>query len=432
MGISALLIGRMKKYLYFILPLAVIIAGCLSDTITGPQVVARSIFPPGQVFYQCITGTTNLQIRWSPPAVDTQLNFKGYYIQLFNSTPYVPLASNGIDSTIGPAIDSVHVPKIDTMYTFLNKVVQGNRYTVEIWGERFPSAAKPDSLVLSFGHSDLSFYYDANPVFAPPAIFASSNGEAGINLFWQKSVSEPNIGMDGYIIRYIDPDNSAAHLIYFSRPLKNDTGAFSANILQTLVTVPVNTGAPVEKEYMFWIKSIRKDSVESADSMGIKWSGAERIPAGPIPVKLDTGIFMGAVGFSYNLVQTVPNDPTQSLPQLQIMQSNNNVVVNALNGAKFRSQIDKDTNLTLDNNYFPAPFPDADFTQTQLVFPNSGNDKGSVIYAHLAGGNRARIWFGKIIDSTGLGNANSYIRSDSTILIQASFQPQESPQLPFF
>ena len=427
----------MKKYLFLILAVA-LIAGCLSDTIIGPQIVSRPVLAPGQVFYKCITlngvPTLNLLVSWNPSTVDTQQNFKGYFVELFQSAPYFNGSSDGIDSVYGTP-DTAHVPKSDTMKLFINKVKQGQRYTVRVWGERFPNPVN-DTIVKSLASSRLSFYFDSNPVLPPAEIYASSASSSSVNLFWTPSISSSNIGMAGYVIRYIDPNNNAAHVIYYSRPQKDTSVSqlIQGKYDHAIVAVPGNTNLnqPVEKEYVFWIKAIRQDSTESGDSIGIKWSGAERIPPTPLPVRLDTGVFMGQVNFVFNLVQVVPNDISQALPQFVVSQSGTNVLVTAKNGTSFVNHVDTNTSLTysLDQNFFAAPFTDADFSTNQVLFANTGNDKGAIIYAKLSNNNRARIWFSKAVDST--HSNNSYIRTDNTIEIQASFQPQETPQLPFF
>ncbi len=412
----------MKKSLFLILPLAALIVGCLGDTVDGPQNVVKSIFPPGKVYYKCITNTTNLQILWNPPIVDTQANFKGYLVVLYNSKPFQQPSDDGIDSVSWPNIDSVQVPVTDTMWTFIGKVVQDQRYTVRVWGVR---NSKPDTLILSLGSAGVSFNFDAKPVLAPTMIFASSATPNIVNIFWYRSASESQVGMYGYVIRFKDTTHTNSVLQTFTARPPIDSNKTSP-YYHFAIAVPPNTFQPYELPYKFWIKAIRKDSIESDDSVGISWSGAERIPVGILPVKLDTGIIMGAIGFVYNLVQTDPNDPNV-LTQLKVSSSNNTIVVDALNNTKFVNHVEKDTNLTLDNNFFAAPFLASDFTETQLTFAATGSDRGAIIYALFNDGNRARIWFSKS-DSTG----GSYVRPDRTIQIQASFQPTSATRLPFF
>ena len=79
---------------------------------------------------------------------------------------------------------------------------------------------------------------------------------------------------------------------------------------------------------------------------------------------------------------------------------------------------------TLDINYLSKPFAVSDFTQTQISFPlNSTPNAGTIIYALFPGGARARLLFTQTQDT---------LTHLSTNQIQASFQPQETSQLPFF
>ena len=424
----------MRKYLLVIVPVVLFLAGCLGDTIDGPHIEPRSIFPPLQLYYTCFnnSGSQDLQIRWNPPIVDTQKNFKGYFVTLYQSQPFFSPGSDGLDSTYDTIV-SVHVPKTDTMYTFINnpKVVIGGRYTVLIWGEqKTDTSVKNDSMILSQGKAGVSFNYDSRPVSAPTAIYASSNGQSGVNLFWSKSAWENNIGAYGYIIRYIDPDNKAAKLTYLTRMTAIDSSKVIRGNWRTQVTTIPNITTPVERRYQFWIKAIRKDSVESADSIGIIWSGAENIPPNAIPVKLDTALFFGQVGFGYNMTEVAPGDPNNAY--IQVTQSGGNIVLIAKNSTQFSSKIDQDSGLTFNRNFFPFPLAGSDFNQSQVSFPAVGkiNNEGTMVYALFPGGSRARILLVSSQDT--VAHTSSYIRPDNTVLIQSSFQPIEPIQLPFF
>ncbi|MEP7234668.1 MAG: hypothetical protein ABI778_05165, partial [Ignavibacteriota bacterium] len=384
----------MKKKLFVFIPILALLAGCLGDSVTEVQVVERPIYPPGQVFYSAITGTLDLQIRWNPSVVDTQGNFKGYLVKLYKST-----ATPGIitDTAIGALLDSIHVPKTDTSKIFTNRVTQEGRYTVKVWGERNPDPAVPDSVVTSVGSSDLSFDFDSRELFAPKEIYASSNGQNGVNLFWSKSNWEGNIGAAGYVIRYVDPDNSSSHLSFLAKTYLDSSNTVRGYRTAFVVTPP-NLTTPVEKRYKFWIKAIRKDSVESADSISIIWSGAEMIPPGGIPVKLDTALFFGAVGFGYNMVQVDPNDANNAL--LQVTTSGTDVVLIGKNGTQFSSKIDQDSALRFSTNFLAAPLANADFNMPQISFPAVGTpDQGTMIYALFPGGSRARILLSSSQDS---------------------------------
>ncbi len=410
----------MKKYLFLIVGLG-LITGCLSDTITGPQIVSRPILAPGQVFYKCLT-PLDLRVSWNPSTVDTQQNFKGYFVELFRSNPYFSGSSDGIDSVFASPLDSVHVPKSDTMYTFIGKVVQEGRYTVRVWGERNPDPQKPDSIVKSQTSSNLSFYFDSRPVFAPKEIYASSNSTNGVNLFWSQSPSIMQKGLAGYVIRYKDPNMTNPHLIYLSRPsIQADSSSLLINgkYNHEIEVTPTNIGNILEKEYTFWIKAIRKDSVESDDSISITWSGAERLST---VAKLDTGIAIGINNFTYAIQQT---DPNGTIPSFQITQSGGNFVIIGKNNTQFVNKYVQDSGL--DKNYLSKPFDVSDFTETQISFPAvSSSTGGTIIYALFPTNtyvSRARLFFTQIQDT---------VTHLVTNQIQASFQPKETPQLPFF
>ena len=266
---------------------------------------------------------------------------------------------------------------------------------------------------------NLSFDFDSRPVLAPKEIYASSNSPSNVNLFWSQSPSIKQKGLAGYIVRYIDPTSSATHVIYLNRFLSlSDTSSSLINgkyNVQT-VTAPVNVNPPQEKEYTFWVKAIRKDSLESDDSIGITWSGAERLST---IATLDTGIYLGTANFAYVMQQTDPNGPAL----FQITQSGGNFIIVGKNSTQFANQID--TSLNLDRNYLSKPFAVSDFTQSQITFPSSTNTS-TIIYAYFPGNvyvNRARLLFTQIQDT---------VTHLTTNQIQASFQPQESAQLPFF
>jgi hypothetical protein len=225
--------------------------------------------------------------------------------------------------------------------------------------------------------------------------------------------------MNGYVIRYQDPSRTNPPLVYLTKVsrIPFQKGNYSA-----LVTVPPNPGGvlPVEHAYQFWIKAIRRDSVESADSIGITWSGAERIPGIALPVKLDTGIFIGVAGFQYNIVQ-VPLTSTDNA-YFTITQSGSGIIVKGLGVTTFVNKTTADS--SLDASYFKTPFADGDYTESQITLPVNNPYPGTEIYVKFPGNSRARIF---ILDSAG-----TYIRAGNTIQIQTSFQPIENPQLPFF
>jgi hypothetical protein len=407
----------MRKYLVFILPLLAL-TGCLTDTINGPQAVLRPVLPPSAVYYQSITGTTNVQIRWNPPLADTQNNFKGYFIDIFNSKPSSDVSLT-VDSVFGNPIDSMQVLKTDTSWISSGHMVQGGRYTAYVWGVRFPDPKKPDSVVKSQYWGAISFNFDSRKVYAPKELYASSNSSNAVNLFWTPSESDTNIGMAGYIIRYQDTLNNSSHVIFYSRQIKDSstTQFVRGKYYTTISPIALQglTTSPFEKEYKYWVKAVRKDSVESDDSIGIVWSGAENLSAQV--TSLDTGIFLGISNFTYQILLTNPGSS-----RFRCTQSGGNFVLtgnaNTNNPTFFSTQVDNDS--TLDVNFTKGVFRASDFSQNQLTFPAAGK---SIVYALFNDGTRARLLFQQSQDTL------SHI---STTQLQARFQPPEVPQLPFW
>src|SRR5205807_9862820 len=108
------------------------------------------------------------------------------------------------------------------------------------------------------------------------------------------------------------------------------------------IAVPADSaiGHP-EKDYEFWIKTVRNDSTESDDSIMIKWSGAERLPPTTAAIKFDSGFFIGSVNSMYNLVQTNPNNPNFTT-HIIISRSGGNVVLTTQNNnATFAAKTDR-------------------------------------------------------------------------------------------
>ncbi len=394
--------------------------GCLSDNIDAPDIKPRLIYPPGGVHYKSVTNTTDLEVRWNRSPSDTQQNFKGYFVQLFISSGSASLTEE--DSIIGQEIDSVHTGRGDTIYTFHN--IPPGRYTVRAWGERYPDAAKPDSVVLSQFFQFISFDNDPKPVSAPSAVYASSGGSPNtVNLFWQRSPDEANKGFLGYIIRYVDTTNTFNPKLITAMTLQPGVGI---GVVRASIVVPGNLTIPSEKPYKFWVKSIRKDSVESSDSIGISWSGAERLPIGGYnnnQFKIDTGVFIGAIGTGYNIAAY---DATSVNAMFKILYDGTTVSFAALHGTTFSSQVD--TASSLDGGYFSRPFTDAELmTATSVSLPvlPTGSTSGAEVYALLPGGSRARIFVSSV--------NSQYIQIGNNLNITVSFQPiQPTYILPYF
>lgn len=396
--------------------------GCLSEGDVPPVVVPRNTYQPSTVYYRSIDQST-LQIRWTRSVSDTQLNFKGYYVLLYTSVADTSGKANDVgsfDSTYGipdtatvykdPATGLLDTSCVFTTATAKNAFKGPGRYTAEVWGVRYPPQSKPDSLVRSLVFTALSFYNDPEPVVAPAAAYASSGfGATSVNLFWPRSASEKNPGFAGYIIRYIDTiKQSGAKLVYLQRVEKSNDSLKS--VPRAIVSVPVNPQTLTFREYpyRFWIKAIRKDSVESDDSISITWSGAERIAQ--TTVRLDTGVFVGQVNTTFAVAQGPLTNPSI---EFSFHYDGTNLSVTGLNGTKFATQTDT---VALDLAYFAAPFTDADFSETSLTLPKPILT-GPTFYALLPGGNRVRVQL--------VSNSNGVLVDPvaGTVSFFASFQP---------
>lgn len=396
------------------------LAGCLGDNIDGPEKKARPTYPPGIIYYKALDAT-NLEIRWTRSVSDTQLNFKGYFIILFNSAP-----AFGQNPNDGTAIDSLRdTLRMDSVYrnpsthtldtSIVLKNIQPGRYTVYVYGVRYPPQTKQDSIVLSETAAILSFSDDPNPVIVPSGMYASSGaGATSVNLFWKPSPSESNVGFAGYIIRYIDTIRTSGAVLVtavrYSLPIDTTT-KIPPVVRFTPINVPPNPQTLTFREYpyKFWIKAIRKDSVESTDSIGIVWSGAER--AQQLAVRADTGVFVGQVNTTFAIAQTTVDNPAA---EFKLHFDGTNTIVSTIGSTRLAARIDT---TGLDNTYFSAPFQSSDFSSTSVVLPPSGLN-GATFYALLPGGGRARV---QVMRDPSSGE---YINpTTGTVVLMASFQP---------
>ena len=393
--------------------------GCLGDEITGKQVIPALVQAPQTVLYKS-DSNDKLQVRWTVSPTYTQTNFEGYCVKLFSSDS-ISIDPSNEDSLELPPLDSVIVPKGDTSYTFTKLNLGLRRYTAEVWGVRYPPQSK-DTTILSQTPGFVSFLFDTATVYAPSNIYAASGaGATFVNLYWTRSKSDKNVGFAGYIVGYEDTTRTNPHVIWLptlypaSSVMTDTTG-----LLPHSVTVPANQNPPYERSYKFWVKAVRKDSVQSPDSIGISWSGAERFTFSD---SLDMGVFLGQVNFQYG-VQFLPS--TDSHTMFTVHYDGTNVTVNGLNGTTFVNRAD--TAIGIDNgSYFSRPFLNSDFSAPSITLPAAPSIGGAVIYALLPGGARARIFFPS--------QKNSYITSNAGALsiqaVSVSFQPAASNLLYF-
>jgi hypothetical protein len=412
----------MKKQIGILLLLSVMLFGCLGDDVDRPTIVPQLVFAPALTYYKAITSTTDVQIRWNRSSTDLQKNFKGYFVKLFSSQ---------IDSTnlLGEDItleelDSVHVGPGDTSYTFHNLSLL-KRYTAEVFGERFSN----DTPVYSENKSFISFTYDSRAVLAPKNIYASSASGTIVNLFWDSSESEPQENFAGYIIRYRDTSQTNSHVIEPPGGRISAKGFTPGSLIRLLsVTVPGNTFAPLEREYKFWVKAIRTDSVESDDSIGISWSGAERL--GGLQVLIDTGVFVGANGSGSYAIATVDvsNVSAYFTPHFD----GTTLTLAGLHSTTFATRTDMIDSTGMDHFGFSSPINENEYTQTSVTLPAPTGNGGIQVYALMPSG-RARLFIPSIRDTLGVSRyVSTASNGQKSITVTASYQPVSPAKLPYF
>jgi hypothetical protein len=355
------------------------IAGCLGDPITEPEKKPQLVLQPSVARLEAVTGTNDIKAKWTPSLTDTQANFMGYFVELYESARYSDSSYQGEDSLFEPMLASAHVPKSDTSYIFSGFTFSGKRYSVRVYGERFPDPAVPDSVVLSKDYANASLDYDSKPVIAPTTFKAGSIGTNLVRLEWSASPSASNVGFSGYIIRYRDNTNTKSQILTM----------YAGKLERFLtVTVPSTSSQTFITPYEFSIKAIRNDSTESADSTMIIWSGAWAIPqVGVRDVKIDTLIFIGQTNQYYDLIVT-------DRPEAQIKAdtlTDGKITLTALSGAKFYPETDSGT--SLDSVCYEAPFDDTKYSATTLALDRHSPAGGKIVYVLFAEGTRARLFF---------------------------------------
>ncbi|HJW31023.1 MAG TPA: hypothetical protein VJ508_17475, partial [Saprospiraceae bacterium] len=322
-----------KWYLVFVLYLGSLLIGCLGDNVEV-EVKPRIVLQPPYVKFKA-EPPGDLVAQWGPSPTDTQMNFKGYYIELYTSIDAIGDIDDIIDT-----IARAHAPKSDTSYVF--KDIPPGRYTLQVWGERYPDPANPDSLALSNFPSIYSFTFDPTPVLAPTTLLAHSDGQGHVTITWPASPSVTQLGLAGYIIGYRD-NTSSTSLIYRIRPPLSGLGPFIYGL-----QFPTTSDA-IEVPYKIWVKSVRNDSTESADSAVIVWSGARALGLIPATITIGKKFFIGQTNNGYEIKEL--DDPKA---QIAVSAVDSTITVEALVGAKFAKRIDV---TRLDTVFFSTPMP---------------------------------------------------------------------------
>lgn len=393
-----------------VLLLGSIFIGCLGDDVFE-EVKYRPILQPPLVTFKA-QAPGNLIAQWAPSPTDTQTNFKGYYVELYESV-------QDSDPTI--EIDSVfnlfrtaHVPKSDTFFVFQD--IPPGRYSLWVYGERIPDPDNPDSIVLSQFPARYSFWFDVTPVEAPKVFQAQSRGQGNVVVYWEASPSVTQPGMAGYLLRYRDDTKSNSEIYTLRIPGKGTAPQIFPLIL------PNTSPEGYEIPYKFWIKSVRNDSTESADSLILVWSGARALGLNQPIVQIGKKIFVGQTNNTYEIKEL--DDPSA---QIGVTAADSTITLEAFQGAKFSQQIDV---TTLDSMFFSRPIPDSAYTETTLTLPRNpaSNVCIYVLFARNTLDNsqaRARIMF--------LRDPGGTLIFGNAVRVEARFQPGSPPYfLPYF
>ncbi|HZK75625.1 MAG TPA: fibronectin type III domain-containing protein [Candidatus Kapabacteria bacterium] len=453
----------MPKRLILLVVACASLAGCLSDNSPIVQVVPRLVLAPQNPRFQAIhyfPGSNPpagwMLVKWNRSIADTQLNFKGYFVELWSSDTS-NFSTTGTENLI-QLLDSVHIGRVgtklaDTFYTFMsipsaNNIPMG-RYTIIVKGEK--TAA---SETLSTDSSQYSALFDPLPLSDPTNLQATSLGPTQIGLRWTPSPDDTSAGFYRYVIYYRDPSKTdTGHIIALipKLPIFTDTKGVKIgwNDSTYSVGVPGVTGAnqtTSEWPYQFWIKSERIDSTFFyTDTNAVIWAGAEQVPkigndtgvtaadAGYLRVYNTDTIYFGSLNNQYNVAIDSSKD---GRGQVAVTISGNTVTLTATgpDGVGFLARTDQDSSLGL--VYYSAPLDDpSQFDQASIQLPSPTNG-GVIVYVMMnddVQSSLGHIWARIFIREQSFGN---YINSNGAIDIKASFQPgvtkDGSQHLPYY
>jgi hypothetical protein len=394
-------------------------------------------------------------VKWSRSSADTQLNFKGYFVELWTSdTIGVPL---GDLDNLDKLLDSVHIGRVvprlaDTFYTFTSIPTSTNgipigRYTIIVKGEKTATTE-----TLSSDSSQYSSLFDPLPLLDPTNLQATSLSPTQIGLHWSPSPDDTSAGFYRYVIYYRDTTkNDTGHVIALDtkQAIMIDSGkTIGWNDSTASVSVPGVTGinqTTIEYPYKFWIKSQRIDSTffYGSDTNAVIWAGAEQVPrigndtgvnAGSLQVYNNDTIYFGSLNNQYDVAIDSSKD---GKGQVAVTISGNTVTLTAASpdGIGFLSRTDQDSSLA--SEYYSGPLDDLtqSFDNRSITLPASTNG-GVIVYVMMnddvqpsLGHMWARIFIREQSNGT-------YINSNGAIDIKGSFQPgvskDGSSHLPYY
>jgi hypothetical protein len=474
------ILGKRSAWLLPFVAYCIVLAGCIAEPPTPPQVVPEVIVPPASITFSApISGykahtsppTGTMFVHWNQSVADTQLNFKGYLLKLYHAdtTGYYITQNYNVDSTVMDSVTifrpytapGVPVKFTDTSYTFTsligasaNSGIPLGTYAVFVYGLKTgtPSASiTPDS----------AFYvglFDPLPLESPTNLRATSVGPTSVLLRWTAPVTDKDTGLFQYVVYYRDTSLSPfdtghiAAIIPIPHPnIGNDS--------LVLVSVPGHNASgstTSEWPYEFWVKAERNDStffygsdMYGPDTNHVIWAGAAACPQngndtiypGYLLVPNDSIIYFGPNNGAYDMVL----NETPGTGQVSVSISNNIVTLSIVspNGDGFLAESPNNPRIDpaagLDSIFYTTPLANAsqfNLTSIQLTTPTT--DSGVVVYLMmndplLSQPEWARIFIraqqpgGSFINTNALGGG---------VDLKASFQPGVSTDgqyhLPFY
>lgn len=442
----------LSKWSKRLIPLLIVLAGCLPDNGPIVQVVPRVVLAPQNPRFQAIDfsapASGSMLVKWNRSIADTQLNFKGYFVKLYkvDSTQNVDL-SNSIPIATAQIVRSGRLLPDSThlfTQTTLGPTIPLGDYGVVLFGVK-----TNDSSSLSTDSSEYFGLFDPRPLTNPTNLRATSLGPTQIGLCWTPSPTEKDSGFFRYVIYYRDTTkNDTGRVIATNQkqsPVIDSGVTINWNDSTAIVSVPGVTpqnGTTTEWPYQFWVKSERNDSTFfPGDTNSVVWAGAEQVPrsgndtgvnGGFLQVYNNDTIYFGTLNNQYDLAIDSSKDGKGQV-SVSIIDGNVTLSVQSPNGIGFLARTDQDS--SLGSVYYSAPLDDpSQFDQKSIQLPSPANG-GVIVYVMMNDDVRAvgNMWARILIRAQSDG---SYINSNGATDIKASFQPavsnDGSQHLPYY
>jgi hypothetical protein len=393
-----------------IAPLLFVLAGCLSDPIDGPEIKPRVVTPPPKAWFFATNfaapNSGDMVVRWNHSASDTQQNFKGYNVRLYQSD------TSAFGDILGAFVAEATVlkvgNKVDTSVVFPN--IPLRHYTAFVHGVKFA-----DTLALSRDSIAASGFFDPRPLLNPTIIRAGSIGRHDVKLEWNVPATDTNSGLKGYQVYYLDADTGkfARTGPLVSRIPGRSTLETTISGLPELVRGADERHPQQEHAFRFWVKAVRADDIQFAsDSATIVWAGAARVP-----IAEDSGGFRHILFFTQNdQGPTATDDSVEAFGQVQLSFFGNTVTLRATGEARLNTRIDTAT--SVDTITYAAPIVTGYDLTTLTLAPAAPGLGGIIVYVsmpNIKGTQYARIWIRQQPDG-------SFVTSRSGIFFQASYQ----------